>query len=109
MGSPTREELRRLEMGVEIDGQRTRPADIRILDRRGQRTLVEVVIHEGKKRQVRKMFQAINHRVIHLKRTAYGQLRLGRLAPGKYRILATDDLKKIFSGKIPFTIKNIPA
>ena len=109
MGSPTREELRRLEMGVEIDGQRARPADIRILDRRGQRTLVEVVIHEGKKRQVRKMFQAINHRVIHLKRTAYGQLRLGRLAPGKYRILATDDLKKIFSGKIPFTIKNIPA
>ena len=109
VGSPTPEELRRLEMGVEIDGQRTRPADIRVLDRRGQRTLVEVVIHEGKKRQVRKMFQAINHRVIHLKRTAYGQLRLGRLAPGKYRILATDDLKKIFSGKIPFTIKNIPA
>jgi len=109
VGSPTPEELRRLEMGVEIDGQRTRPADIRVLDRRGQRTLVEVVIHEGKKRQVRKMFQAINHRVIHLKRTAYGQLRLGRLAPGKYRILSMDDLKKIFSGKIPFTIKNIPA
>ena len=109
VGSPTPEELRRLERGVEIDGQRTRPADIRVLDRRGQRTLVEVVIHEGKKRQVRKMFQAINHRVIHLKRTAYGQLRLGRLAPGKYRILSMDDLKKIFSGKIPFTIKNIPA
>jgi len=70
---------------------------------------VEVVIHEGKKRQVRKMFQAVNHRVLHLKRTAYGNLRLGALPLGKYRVLGPNDLKKIFSKKIPFTIKNILA
>ncbi len=108
-GSPAPERLRLLERGLEIDGVRTSPAAIRVLERRGEQTLVELVIHEGKKRQVRKMFQAINHRVVHLRRTAYGSLRLGALPSGKYRFLSPNDLKKIFSGKIPFTIKNIPA
>jgi 23S rRNA pseudouridine2605 synthase len=55
------------------------------------------------------MFLAINHKVVHLKRTAYGELRLGTLSPGKYRILGINELKRIFSNKIPFTIKNILA
>jgi 23S rRNA pseudouridine2605 synthase len=108
-GSPPLEKLKLLEQGIEIDGVKTRPAAVRVLQRRKDQTLVEIIIHEGKKRQVRKMFQAINHRVLHLTRTAYGNLRLGTLPSGKYRILAQNDLKKIFSGKIPFTIKNIPA
>jgi len=108
-GFPSAKELGRLERGIEIDGVRTRPAQIRVLKRDKNQSLVEVIIHEGKKRQVRKMFQAIDHRVIHLKRTAYGKLRLGSLARGKYRILTINDLKKIFSQKIPFTIKNILA
>lgn len=108
-GSPSRDQLRLLEQGIDIEGVRTRPAKIRVVQRRGQQTVIEVIIHEGKKRQVRKMFQAINHRVLALKRTAYGNLRLGALAPGKYRVLGPEDLKKIFSGNIPFTIKNIPA
>lgn len=108
-GSPPQDKLKLLEGGVEIDGIRTRPARIRVLQRHKEQTRVEIVIHEGKKRQVRKMFQAINHRVLHLKRTAYGDLRLGTIPVGKYRVLTQNDLKKIFSGKIPFTIKNIPA
>ena len=108
-GFPSSRELERLERGIEIEGVMTRPAQIRVLRRTKHQSLVEVIIHEGKKRQVRKMFQAINHRVMHLKRTAYGQLVLGTLAPGKYKILGTNDLKKIFSDKIPFTIKNILA
>jgi 23S rRNA pseudouridine2605 synthase len=107
-GAPSLEKLRRLELGIEIDGGRTRPAIIRVLKQYKDQTLIEVIIHEGKKRQVRKMFQALNHRVLHLKRTAYGKLGLGTLPLGKFRVLAPDDLKKIFSGKIPFTIKNIP-
>lgn len=109
VGLPSRDEIRLLEHGIDIDGVRTRPAAIRVLKRQREGTLMEIVIHEGKKRQVRKMFQAINHRVLHLKRTAYGKLRLGSLAIGKYRVLTPEDLKKIFSEKIPFTIKNIPA
>lgn len=108
-GSPAQDMLRLLEQGIEIEGIKTRPAAVRVLKRSMERTVVEIIIHEGKKRQVRKMFQAINHRVLHLKRTAYGDLRLGALPTGKYRALGLNDLKKIFSGKIPFTIKNIPA
>lgn len=108
-GFPSVQQLEKLEHGIEIEGVLTRPAQVRILKRTKHQSLVEIIIHEGKKRQVRKMFQAIDHKVMHLKRTAYGQLRLGPLAPGKYRILSTNDLKKVFSNKIPFTIKNILA
>lgn len=106
-GTPSREKLQLLEQGIEIEGIKTRPASIRVLQRRPDRTLIEIIIHEGKKRQVRKMFQALNHRVLHLKRTAYGRLGLGALPPGKFRVLTPDELKKIFLNKNPFTIKNI--
>ena len=108
-GVPSWPQLKRLEQGITIDGVQTRPASIRVLRQWQDRTLIEIVIHEGKKRQVRKMFLAIGHRVLHLTRTAYGRLNLGALPAGKYRVLSQEDLKKIFSGKIPFTIKNIPA
>jgi 23S rRNA pseudouridine2605 synthase len=108
VGSPSRETIKRLQEGIELDGFITRPAAIRILKQNKDQTLVEIIIHEGKKRQVRKMFAAVHHRVLHLKRTAYGKLRLGTLPLGKYRVLTPADLKNIFSGKIPFTIKNIP-
>ena len=108
-GIPGLEKLRRLEQGLLIDGRKTWPARARILARKQDRTTIEIIIHEGRKHQVRKMFQAIGHPVLHLRRTAYGRLKLGSLAVGKYRYLSTKDLKKIFSGKIPFTIKNLPA
>jgi len=107
-GSPSPESLKHLEQGLDIDGIRTRPAAVQVLKRTPTQTLIKIIIHEGKKRQVRKMFQAIHHRVLHLKRTAYGRLSLGALPLGKYRILSSNDVKKIFSGKNPFTIKNIP-
>ncbi len=106
--TPARKDLRRLEQGILLDGRKTWPAKTKILSRRAGRTLVKIVIHEGKKRQVRKMFQAIGFPVARLKRTAYGGLEIGALPSGKYRFLGKNELKKIFSGKIPFTIKNIP-
>ena len=60
-------------------------------------TTLEITIHEGRKRQVRMMFQAIGHRVLALKRIAYGGLRLGGLPAGKYRRLTPADLALIFS------------
>jgi 23S rRNA pseudouridine2605 synthase len=108
-GCPEKDAMRRLERGILLEGTMTSPARIRLLARAGERSRVEITIHEGRKRQVRKMFQAINHRVLHLKRIAYGKLKLGSLPLGKYRVLSIDEVKKIFSGKNPFTIKNIPA
>ena len=74
----------------------TAPAKLSVVKKSRHATLVEIIIHEGRKRQVRKMFEAIGHPVLHLKRTAYGKLRLHKLPPGKYRILNSQDLEKIF-------------
>lgn len=99
-GRPAPDRLRQLETGVVIDGHRTWPAAVRLLASNPRSSTVEIIIHEGKKRQVRKMFQAIGHVVLRLKRTAYGELCLGDLGPGKFRPLQKNDLKKIFSEKI---------
>jgi 23S rRNA pseudouridine2605 synthase len=96
-GVPGAAGLKQLEQGIMLEGRKTWPATIRILHRKKGTTTIEVIIHEGKKRQVRKMFQAIGHPVLRLKRTAYGGLQLGTLAQGKYRFLTKSDLKKLFS------------
>lgn len=105
--APQPERLQRLERGIILDGVRTLPATIRFLSKKKGNVRLKVILHEGKKRQVRKMFSAIGHPVTRLKRTAYGRLSLGSLKPAAYRFLSKKDIKNIFSGKIPFTIKNI--
>jgi pseudouridine synthase len=102
---PSQKKLRLLERGIVLEGVKTLPARIRILRNRKDGIWLEVVLHEGKKRQIRKMFAAIGHPVLRLKRTAYGDLTLGRLGPGEYRFLAKKDLQKIFSKKFPLQSK----
>jgi len=96
-GAPAREDVRRLREGIEIDGRMTWPARVRTVGRWQSGRVLEVIIHEGRKRQVRRMFAAIGHPVERLMRIAYGGLRLGRLAPGRFRRLAPHDLDTIFS------------
>jgi len=96
-GVPKTAGLKQLEQGIMLEGRKTWPAQLRILQRKKGTTTIEVIIHEGKKRQVRKMFQAIGHPVLRLKRTAYGGLKLGTLGLGKFRFLTKNDLKKLFS------------
>ncbi len=85
-----------LENGILLEGKMTAPAKITTLSRKGDNTLIKITIHEGRKRQVRKMFAHINHPVAHLKRIAYGKLFLGNIPSGKYRQLNPGDLKKVF-------------
>jgi 23S rRNA pseudouridine2605 synthase len=96
-GLPTPEKIRLLEEGFELEGKKTWPAKVRIIAREAATTTLEITIHEGRKRQVRKMFEAIGHRVLALKRIAYGGLRLGALPTGKYRRLTPADLVLILS------------
>ncbi len=95
-GRPNREALRQLSEGIVLDGLVTAPARLRLLRQAVGKSLVEIIIHEGRKRQVRRMFQAVGHRVLHLRRTAYGALRLNDLPPGHYRMLSPADLNRIF-------------
>lgn len=95
-GHPGQTKLRQLEEGVVIDDKMTAPAKLKVLKHFQRQTLVEITLYEGRKRQVKKMFELIGNPVIQLKRIAYGKLHLGKLPSGKYRMLNPRDLNKIF-------------
>lgn len=95
-GRPDRIEIDRIRSGVEIDGRMTSPADIRVESVQGNKTTFRVVIHEGRNRQVRRMFEAIGYTVVSLKRTGIGKLQLGTLAPGKWRFLEDREVKDLY-------------
>jgi 23S rRNA pseudouridine2605 synthase len=90
-GNPTRGELRQLREGVELDDGMTAPAKIALVER----TLVRITIHEGRKRQVRRMCEAIGHPVVRLVRTKIGPLADRSLAPGEWRLLAIDEVRAL--------------
>ncbi|MFO7606596.1 MAG: pseudouridine synthase [Desulfurivibrionaceae bacterium] len=96
VGQPSRQKLAELAGGIVLEGRKTWPAKLRILKKNSAATTIEVVIHEGRKRQVRLMFAAIGHPVRELRRIAYGKLFLAELPVGKFRKLSAADLKKIF-------------
>ncbi len=95
-GQPARDTIFRLEQGIELEGRRTWPARIRTLASTKKESRLEITIHEGRKRQVRKMFAAVGHPVLRLKRIAYGGLLLGGLPTGQARILDPRELARIF-------------
>jgi len=100
-GRPSPEKLASLEQGIDLEGRKTWPAQLKVVATKPTNTIIEIIIHEGRKRQVRKMFEAIGHKVIALKRIAYGDLKLGKLPPGAFRFLTQKDLSKVFGGKNP--------
>ena len=100
-GEFTNDELIRFEKGIDIGGYITAKSKIKIIDkekdRDGINTLVEIIIHEGKNRQIRKMCDALGHKVISLKRIAIGDIKLGYLKKGEWRNLTEDELKYLNS------------
>ncbi|MBU1567695.1 MAG: rRNA pseudouridine synthase [Proteobacteria bacterium] len=95
-GCPKKDKIELLERGIYLEGKMTSPAVVSVVTKAGTNCLMQITIHEGRKRQVKKMFGFIGHPVLHLKRTAYGKLSLGRLALGDYRQLNPSELNKIF-------------
>jgi 23S rRNA pseudouridine2605 synthase len=91
-GGPVAEEaLSALRRGVELEDGVTAPARVRRL--RGEE--IELTIHEGRNRQVRRMCGAVGHRVLDLQRTGFGPLRLGGLAPGAHRRLSAEEVRRL--------------
>ena len=88
---PTDEVLRQLAAGVELDDGPTAPARVRRLS--GAR--FELVLHEGRNRQVRRMVEAVGHRVRHLHRSVYAGLTLDGLAPGEWRELTASEVERL--------------
>ena len=96
-GNVSDRSVRALRAGVDLDDGRTAPADVKALERAGGRTVLEIAIHEGRKRQVRRMCEAVGHPVIELERTSHGPLKLGRLAPGSWRRLRPAEVEALES------------
>lgn len=91
-GSLEESERATIEKGVLIDGIKTAPSKVKILEKDKHHTRCEVTIHEGRNHQVKKMFEAVGKEVEFLKRVAVGDLRLGGLDRGKYRYLNESEI-----------------
>ena len=87
-GTPLDTSLQRWRQGVTLDGTRTRSSEVRVLQRRSDRTLLEVVLLEGRNRQIRRVAELLGHPVVDLQRVAIAGLRLGALPVGRWRRLS---------------------
>ncbi|MGI6703329.1 MAG: pseudouridine synthase [Clostridia bacterium] len=96
VGRPTSREINRIKRGVPLDGRITSPADIELVKRTNKDSVYRVIIHEGRNRQVRRMFEKIGYTVISLKRIAIGSLELGPLPSGKWRFLKESEVRGLF-------------
>lgn len=91
--------LKRLERGIAIDGVTTSPARIAALETTELGVRINIVIHEGRKRQVKRMFAAVGCEVLHLGRIRIGQLTLDGLPLGKWRRLSEKDIEALIQGE----------
>jgi pseudouridine synthase len=96
-GFPPEAALRALREGVTLEDGVTSPARVRTIPQRGSdnTTVLEITIHEGRNRQVRRMCEAVGHRVLRLERIAYGPLTLRGLKGGEWRPLSGEELRAL--------------
>ena len=96
-GIPSKEQLRSLEKGIKLEDGKTAPARAKLLslDKKKDTSIVELTIHEGRNRQVRRMFEAIGHQVLKLKRERYGNLTLHGLSSGESKELTPHEVKQL--------------
>jgi 23S rRNA pseudouridine2605 synthase len=95
-GLPNEKHLEQLRLGIVLSDGLTAPADALIVARESERTLVELIIHEGRKRQIRRMLQAIGHPVLSLIRLGVGPLFLGPLPESHWRELTAEEIQALF-------------
>lgn len=94
-GRPSKTALGLLRRGIEIEGKMTLPCEMRVLETTRRSTVLEIVLKEGRKRQIRLMFNTLDHPVTRLIRIKMGPIGLGKLQPGKYRILTDSEVESL--------------
>lgn len=94
-GVPEEEKLQALRQGVPLEDGMTAPAQVRLAGKEGRRAWLEITIHEGRKRQIRRMCQYIGHPVLFLKRSSFAFLNLKGLKKGGYRYLNSEEIRKL--------------
>ncbi len=98
-GIPTKQELLKLANGVIINGYKTSKAKVKLkkLDKKTNTSVIELIIHEGKNHQVKKMFEAIGYEVLKLRRERFAFLDVNDLKSGDYRELTIKEVKCLYS------------
>jgi 23S rRNA pseudouridine2605 synthase len=95
MGYIKDDELKSLRDGVDLEDGKTAPAGVKLISRDDRASIIELLIHEGRKRQVKRMCAAVGHPVISLKRVAFAFLTLEGVKIGQYRYLQQDEVKRL--------------
>ena len=95
-GVPSPEDLARFRNGLIIDGRKTAPCEVKISKRKKDGCLLNIVLQEGRNRQIRKMCAAIGQKIKSLKRVSIGELKLGKLPRGEYRVLSKHEIINLF-------------
>jgi len=96
-GQITPEEIQLLRRGVLLDDHKTAPAKARVIRQEAFASVALITIHEGRNRQVRRMFEEVGHRVLQLRRVKFGPLDLGSLPRGKWRELTEEEVRKLMA------------
>lgn len=94
-GKPEKEEMQKLSRGIRLEDGITAPCGIKPLRETEGNTWVEMVLREGRNRQVKRMWEKFGYLVLKLKRVAFGGLKLGTLEPGEYRLLRPEEVRKL--------------
>ncbi|WP_134683249.1 pseudouridine synthase [Brevibacillus migulae] len=94
-GTPSKEAVKKLATGIRLEDGMTSPGEARVIEQEAQRTLLEITIHEGRNRQVRRMCEAIGHPVLTLERIRLGFLTLAGVKRGEYRHLTKEEVERL--------------
>lgn len=92
----TSEQVDMLSTGIDLDGRMTAPAEVRILSKEDDRAVLEIVLYEGRNRQIRRMCEAVSLEVARLRRIAVGPVKLGMLQTGEWRDLTPAEVESLF-------------
>lgn len=93
--SISEEQITSLTQGVIIEERKTAPAEVRVITKEEGRVVLEIILYEGRNRQIRKMCEEVGLEVARLKRTAIGSIKLGMLKQGSWRHLTEDEVRKL--------------
>lgn len=97
----TEEQIVTFETGMMLDGRKTAPAEVRVIKKEEGRTVLEIVLREGRNRQIRRMCEMLGLEVARLKRVAIGQVKMGMLKQGSWRDLTPEEVKKLTADPNP--------
>lgn len=103
-GKPQKEEIQKLSHGVRLEDGFTAPCHITPIRETEGNSWVEMTLHQGRNRQVKRMWEKIGYLVLKLKRVSFAGVKLGRLQPGEYRLLLPEEVEKLrtmISSKVP--------